>query len=215
MCRERPTSCSGQGPTRTTLSCFSSVLFHLHLAYITSTRTDQRPRQPAIMRLMPLWMSSGGGGSFGLDDDLVDLAGDVAFQSPESSWEGCSSESGGVQGGVVGGGLLPAGPDDPEPGTGEDAGGVGVALATGPGVGIQAPGPGRGQACVVGEGGQGLASSTVGGPAEIDPAGLGRGLGHRRRAALGGGLLGAGDAVQDRPDLSQQLGQVDGADPGQ
>ena len=97
------------------------------------------------VRLIPLWMASGGGVWSGLSDDLVDLAGDVAFQSPESSWESCSSLSGGVPGGVVGGGLLPAGPDDPEPGTGDDAGGVWVALAAGAGVGVQAPGPGRGQ----------------------------------------------------------------------
>jgi fatty acid desaturase len=68
------------------------------------------------------------------------------LQSPESSRAGGSSESGGVQDGVVGRGLLPAGPDDPEPGTGDDAGGVWVALAAGAGVGVQAPGPGRGQA---------------------------------------------------------------------
>jgi hypothetical protein len=64
------------------------------------------------------------------------------------------------------------------------------------------------------EGGQGLAGSTVGGPAEADPAGLAGGLGDRRGAALGGGVLGAVDAVQDRPDLGQQLSEVDGADPG-
>ena len=68
---------------------------------------------------------------------------------------------------------------------------------------------------VVGEGGQGLAGAAVGGPAEIDPAGLAGGFGDRRGAAFGGGVLGAVDAVQDRPDLGEQLGQVDGADPGQ
>jgi hypothetical protein len=67
----------------------------------------------------------------------------------------------------------------------------------------------------VGEGGQGLAGPPVGGPAEVDPAGLAGGSGDRRRAAFGGGLLGVGDPVKDRPDLGQQLGQVDGADPGQ
>jgi Domain of unknown function (DUF4338) len=35
------------------------------------------------------------------------------FQSPESSWRSCGSKCCGVRGGVVGGGLLPAGPDDP------------------------------------------------------------------------------------------------------
>jgi hypothetical protein len=65
------------------------------------------------------------------------------------------------------------------------------------------------------EGGQGLADPTVGGPAERDAGGLAAGSGDRRRAAFGGGLLGVGDPVKDRPDLGQQLGQVDGADPGQ
>jgi hypothetical protein len=67
----------------------------------------------------------------------------------------------------------------------------------------------------VGEGGQGLAGATVGGPAEVDPAGLARGSGDRRGAAFGGGLLGVGDPVKDRPDFGEQLGEVDGADTGQ
>jgi hypothetical protein len=57
--------------------------------------------------------------------------------------------------------------------------------------------------------------TTGGGPADVDPAGLAGGLGDRCGAALDGGVLGATDAVKDRPDLGQQLGQVDGADAGQ
>ena len=117
--------------------------------------------------------------------------------------------------GVVGLAAGPAGPDHAEPGAGDDAGGVWVGFAAGAGVGVEAGGPGRLHASVVGEGGQGLAGSSVGGPAELDPAGLAGGSGYRRRAAFGGGLLGAGDPVKDRPDLGQQLGQVDGADTGQ
>jgi hypothetical protein len=65
------------------------------------------------------------------------------------------------------------------------------------------------------EGGAGGAGPGVGGPAEVDPAGLARGPGDRRCAAFGGGLLGVADAVKDGTDLGQQLSQVDGADPGQ
>jgi hypothetical protein len=40
--------------------------------------------------------------------------------------------------------------------------------------------------------------------------GLAEGLGDRRGAAFGRGVLGAGDSVQDRPDLGQQLGEQSG-----
>jgi hypothetical protein len=66
----------------------------------------------------------------------VDGVRQPALQSPDSSWGSCGSESGGVQGWVVGSGLLPADPDDPKPDTGDDTGGVWVALAAGVCVGI-------------------------------------------------------------------------------
>src|SRR5215218_5536909 len=65
---------------------------------------------------------------------------------------------------------------------------------------------------VVREGGEGVAGAGVGDPAEIDATGLARGPGDRHRAAFGGGLLGVADAVKDRTDFGQHLGQVDGAD---
>jgi hypothetical protein len=117
--------------------------------------------------------------------------------------------------GIVGRVGVPAGPDDPQPSTGDDTGGVWVAFAAGASVGIQPAGPGRLHPSVVGEGGEGGAGPPVGGPTEIDPAGLAGGPGDRRSATFGGGLLGVGDPVKDRTDLGQQLGQVDGADTGQ
>jgi Glycosyl transferase family group 2 len=47
-----------------------------------------------------------------------------------------------VEGWVVGGAVLPAVPDDVEPGAGHDADGVGVVLAAGGGVVVEAGGPG-------------------------------------------------------------------------
>jgi hypothetical protein len=57
----------------------------------------------------------------------VDFADEVALEFPESSCRG-ESLGGAVFGGVVGGVGVPAGPDDAEPGAGDDADGVGVAL---------------------------------------------------------------------------------------
>jgi hypothetical protein len=87
-------------------------------------------------------------------------------------------------------------------------------FAAGASVGIEAAGPGRLHASVVGEGRLGLAGPPVGGPAEIDAGGLAGGSGDWRSAALGGGLLGIGDPVQDRPDLGRQLGRLMVPTPG-
>jgi hypothetical protein len=67
-------------------------------------------------------------------------------------------------------------------------------------------------ASVVREGGDGFAGPGVGCPAEVDAAGLARGFGNRGDAAFGAGLVDCVDAVEDRTDLGEQLGQVDGAD---
>src|ERR1035437_10202450 len=71
-----------------------------------------------------------------------------------------------VPGGVVGGAVLPAVPDDEQPGAGEDAAGV---------------------AGVAGEVGDGVAELLVAGPAEADGAHF---------AGLAGGGCGAGEAGQ-------------------
>jgi hypothetical protein len=73
--------------------------------------------------------------------DVVDLAGDGAFEFPESSSGGeppfCA-----VPGGVVDRVVVPAGPDDPQPGPSENADGVGMVLAAAAGVGVDLGRPG-------------------------------------------------------------------------
>jgi transposase len=69
------------------------------------------------------------------------LAGDIALEFPESS-SGGEALFAAVAGRVVGGVGVPAGPDDPQPGGGEDPDGVWVVLAAPAGVGVQPGGPG-------------------------------------------------------------------------
>ena len=90
-----------------------------------------------------------------------------------------------VPGGVVGGLVLPAVPDDEQPGAGEDADGVGVVVAAGAGAVVEVGGPGAGAAGVAGEVGDGVAELFVTRPAEADGAELAR---------LPGGGCGAGEA---------------------
>ena len=54
---------------------------------------------------------------------------------------------GGALGGVVGGAVLPAAPDDVDPGAGEDAHGVRVVLTAVPGQVVDGRGPAQGLAC--------------------------------------------------------------------
>src|SRR5215210_8116517 len=69
---------------------------------------------------------------------------------------------------VVGGVGVPAGPDDAQPGAGEDADGVWVAAAAGSCLAVDAFGPGGAVAGVVGVQGERLAGFRVGGVAEAD-----------------------------------------------
>src|SRR5437867_9527245 len=69
-----------------------------------------------------------------------------------------------VLGDVVGGPVLPASPDHPEPGPGQDAYGVGVRAPPVDGPPVDVGGPRRGVAGVVGEVDDGLAELLVAGP---------------------------------------------------
>ena len=120
-----------------------------------------------------------------------------------------------MSGGVVGGAVLPAVPDDEQPGAGEDADGVGVVVAAGAGAVVEVGGPGVGAAGVAGEVGDGVAELFVAGPAEADGADL---------AGLPGGGCGAGEAGQRFgggesgaavADLGEEPGGADGAGAGQ
>ena len=64
---------------------------------------------------------------------------------------------------VIGSVVVTAAPDDPDPGSGEDADGVGVIFASA-GVVVDLGGPGAGVAAVVGEGGDGSPEALVTGP---------------------------------------------------
>ena len=71
-------------------------------------------------------------------------------------------------GGVVGDAVLPAAPDDVEPGSGEDADGVGVVVVAGAGALVEVGGPGVVVVAVAGEVDDGAAELFVYGPAEGD-----------------------------------------------
>src|SRR5919201_5912931 len=98
-------------------------------------------------------------------------------------------------GGVVGGVGVPAGPDDAQPGAGEDADGVCVAAAAGACVAVDAFGPGGGAAGVVGVEGERFARLRVGRVPEADGALLAAAFGDRGGAAERGRLVGACGAV--------------------
>src|ERR1051326_2421344 len=110
----------------------------------------------------------------------------------------------GVGLGVVAGAVAPAGPDDAQPGAGQDPAGVRVAFAGGSGVVVDLRGPG--------EGGDGYAGSAVGGVAEEHVAVFAGFAGDRDDPGFGNQLPGAGGPFEHRPDLADDLGEVDRAD---
>src|SRR5215211_2456631 len=117
--------------------------------------------------------------------------------------------------GVVGGVVLPAVPDDEEPGAGEDADRVRVVVAAGAGALLEVGGPGVGVAAVAGEVADGVAELFVAGPAETDAtafAGLSGGRSHPGQA---GQRVGGGKAAAAVADLGQQPGGADRAAAGQ
>jgi hypothetical protein len=88
-----------------------------------------------------------------------------------------------VFGGVVWDAVLPASPDDVQPGAGQDADGVRVVVTAVAGSLVEVGGPGVGVVGVAGEVGDGAAELFVDGPAEADDlvlAGLAGGGGGRR-----------------------------------
>jgi hypothetical protein len=116
---------------------------------------------------------------------------------------------------VVGHTVLPASPDDVQPGAGECAYGVGVVVAAGSGALVKVGCPRVGVVRVAGEVGDGAAQLFVDGPPECDDldfAGLaGGGCGARR---TGQGLWG-GEASTGIADLGEQAGGGYGCGTGQ
>jgi len=120
-----------------------------------------------------------------------------------------------VLGGVVGDAVLPAVPDDEEPGAGEDADGVGVVVASGAGSVVEVGGPGVGVSGVGGEVGDGVAELFVAGPAEADGAELAGLAGRWCGAGEAGECFGGGEAGAAVTDLGEQAGGADGSGAGQ
>src|SRR6185503_4223923 len=117
-----------------------------------------------------------------------------------------------VSGGVVRGLGAPAGPDDAQPSAADGAQSVGVALSPGAGRSVALRGPVTGSAAVVQPSVQCLARASVSGVSERHGMGFARGAGDRGEACFGGELVKTGGAFEDRPDLTDDLGQVKGAD---
>lgn len=123
-------------------------------------------------------------------------------------------DRGEVSGLVVGGVVVPAAPDDPEPGAGQDPDGVGVVqpASSGPGVGVL--GPGVSGAAAVGEVNDSLAQAVVAAAAEGDVVGPARRPGGRGDAGRGGEGVVGGEAGADVADLGEQGRGPDGPGAG-
>jgi hypothetical protein len=120
-----------------------------------------------------------------------------------------------VFGGVVGDAVLPAFPDDVEPGSGQDPHGVGVVVVAGAGALVEVGGPGVVVVGVAGEVDHGAAQLFVHRPAQGDDFDLAR---------LPGGGCGAGQTDQGLwcripaagiTDLGQEPSGADGPGSGQ
>jgi hypothetical protein len=108
--------------------------------------------------------------------------------------------------GVVGEAVLPAAPDDADPGSGEDADGVGVAQLAGSGSGVDVCGPGGGVAAVVGEVDDRVAQLLVAREPERDRVQLPGAAGGGRDPGQGGQRVVGGEASAGVTDLGQQGG---------
>ena len=100
-----------------------------------------------------------------------------------------------VSGGVVGGVVLPAVPDDVEPGSGEDAYGVGVVVSAGAGLAVEVVGPGVRTAGVGGEVGDGVAQVFVARPPESDRPHGARLAGRWGHTGQAGQCFGSGESA--------------------
>src|SRR5207244_3885513 len=121
-----------------------------------------------------------------------------------------------VSGGVVGGSVLPAAPDDLGPAAGEDAFGVGVGLAGGSELAVAVFCPGVASPAVAGEVAEGVAEFLVAAEAEGDRApgvtlvALESDGGGGEAGAEHGGALAAAVAVGPQPGAEALLRQPGG-----
>src|SRR5690554_201670 len=117
--------------------------------------------------------------------------------------------------GVVGEAVLPAVPDDVQPGAGEDADGVGVVVAAVACSVVEVGGPGVGVSGVGCEVGDGVAQLFVAGPSEADGAEFPGLAGGGCCAGQAGQRLRGGEPGAAVTDLAQQPGGADSARSGQ
>jgi hypothetical protein len=111
-----------------------------------------------------------------------------------------------VEGGIEGYAVLPAAPDDAQPGAGQDPDGVRMPAAAGDGCGVDRGGPGVGHAAAVGEVHHRGAELFAAGPAEH---GLGSLAGLAGRwAGSGQGIIG-GEPLPAVTDLRQEVRGAD------
>jgi hypothetical protein len=122
---------------------------------------------------------------------------------------------GAVFGGVVGDSVLPAVPDDVEPGAGEDTDRVGVVVSSGDGAVVKVGGPGVGVSAVAGEVGDGFAELFVCGPSESDVFDFAGLVGGGCDAGHAGQRFGGGETGAAVADLAEQTGRAHGARAGQ
>ena len=116
----------------------------------------------------------------------------------------CGGLAAAVQGGVEGGAVLPAAPDDPDPGAGQDPDGVRMAAAAADRGGVDRGGPRVGHAAAVGEVHDGGAEFLAARPAEHRLAALAGLAGRRARPGQRGeGVIG-GEPLPAVADLGEQ-----------
>ena len=111
--------------------------------------------------------------------------------------------------------VLPAPPDDVDPGPREDPAGMGVGLVARPGAVVHLRRPGVRVTAVLGEVDERVAELLVAGEPERDPAVLPRLAGRWRSAGETGQRLGRREALADVADLREQGRCPDLARPGQ
>jgi hypothetical protein len=116
---------------------------------------------------------------------------------------------------VVGLAILPAPPDDAQPGAGQDADGVGVITPARAGAGVDAGGPRRGVPGVIGERRDDLAEAIVARPAKDHRPVLAGRTSDGDGPGFGGQLFRGGEAGAVIAELGEELGRIDLATPRQ
>jgi hypothetical protein len=116
---------------------------------------------------------------------------------------------------AVGLAILPAPPDDAQPGPGQDPDGVGMIAAARAGPGVDGGRPRRGMPRVIGEGRDGLTEALVARPAEDHGPMLPGRAGDGGGPGLRGQLFSGGEAGPVIAEFGEELGRIDLSTPGE